>query len=192
MKRSAVHSLGGLAALLLVTAAPAIGSAGPVNEPSLEHLTDGGPLSFSFGVVPLRPQLLAPAAALPGSQAAESGRPTDAEAQVAALSLDLKLRWPGTGAMSPLEPYMAIGPALFLVEPDYAARVLGTRVDPSLRLGAKAGAGLNWRLGKATTLFGAYEVTTAGESGLAPLGAKSPSDPVLHGYDFTYGLRFRY
>ncbi len=192
MKRSTVRSLGGLAALLLLAAAPAIGSAGPVSEPSLEHLTDDGPLSFSFGVVPLRPQLVAPAAALPGGQAAESGRLTDADAQVTALSFDLKLRWPGTGAMSPLEPYMAIGPALFLVEPDYAARVLGTRVDPSLRLGAKAGAGLNWRLGKATTLFGAYEVTTAEESGLAPLGAKSPSDPRLHGYDFTYGLRFRY
>ena len=176
-----------------MAAAPAIGSAEePVSEPGLEHLPDGGPLSFSFGVVPLRPQLVAPAAALPGGQAAESGRPTDADTQVTALSFDLKLRWPGTGAMSPLEPYMAIGPVLFLVEPDYAARVLGTRVDPSLRLGAKAGAGLNWRLGKATTLFGAYEVTTARESGLAPLGAKSPSDPVLHGYDFTYGLRLRY
>jgi hypothetical protein len=191
MKRSTIPFLGGLVALLLLAAASASGSAEPVSEPILGHLTDGGPLSFSFGVVPLRPQLVVPAAAS-GGQAAEDGRATDVNAQVTAVSFDLKLRWPGTGAMSPLEPYIAIGPALFLLEPDSAANVPGTRVDPSLRLGAKAGGGLNWRLGKATTLFGAYEVTTAGESSVGPLGARSPSDPVLHGYDFTYGLRFRY
>ena len=191
MKRSNICSLGGFAALLLLTAAPAIGSAGWVSEPIFEHLTEDGPFSFSFGVAPLRPSLVAPAAAS-GGQAAEEGRTTEATARVTAVSFELKLRWPGTGTMAFLEPYMAVGPALFLIEPESAANVPGTRVDPSLRLGAKAGAGLNWRLGKATTLFGAYEVTTAGESNLAPLGTRSPSDPALHGYDFTYGLRFRY
>jgi hypothetical protein len=191
MKQSAARSLGGLAVVVLLATAPALAIAGPANQPSFEHLTDAGPLSLGFGVAPLRPTLVAPAL-LPGGQAAEGGRPTEVDAQATALSFELRLRWPGLDATSPLEPYMAVGPALFVVEPDFAARVLGTRLDPSLRLGARAGAGLNWRLGKATTLFGAYEVTAASESGLAPLGARSASDPALHGYDFTYGLRFRY
>jgi hypothetical protein len=103
MTRSTIHSVSGRAALLLLAAAPAIGSAGPVSDSILEHLTDGGPLSFSFGVVPLRPQFVAPAAAS-GGQAAEDGRATDANAQVTALSFDLKLRWPGTGTMSRSRP----------------------------------------------------------------------------------------
>jgi len=52
LKQSTVRSLGGLAALLVV---PPIDLAGSVNESSLEHLPDGGPLSFSFDVVPPRP-----------------------------------------------------------------------------------------------------------------------------------------
>ena len=162
-----------------------------MGEPTLEHLADAGPLSFSLGVAPLRLQLAVPTTAF-GTQEAEGSRPTGANAQLTALSFDLTVRWPGTSAMSVLEPYMAIGPALFLGAPDYSAGMPAARVDPSLRLGAKGGAGINWRFGKAATLFGAYEVTTAGESNLAALGAKSPSDPALHGYDFTYGLRFRY
>jgi hypothetical protein len=192
MKQSAARSLGGLAVLLLLAIAPALTIAGPANEPSFEHLTDAGPLSLGFGVAPLRPTLTTPSALGPGGQPAEGARATDLDAQATALSFELRLRWPGLDATSPLEPFMAVGPALFVVEPDYAARVLGTRIDPSLRLGARAGAGLNWRLGKATTLFGAYEVTAASESGRAPLGARSASDPALHGFDFTYGLRFRY
>ena len=189
MSRSFARCFLALTLLYAVMAAPAVTVAGPSTEPVLGHLTDA--FSFGFDISPLRPQLVAPVT-MPAGQAADTGRPADLDAQAKAVSFDLKLRWPGTEATSALEPYMTLGPALFVVEPDFAGRGAGARLDPSYRVGAKAGAGLNWKLGKAATLFGAYEVTTAGESGLTSLGAKSPSDPTVHGYDFTYGLRFRY
>ena len=114
----------------------------------------------------------------------------DADSQGAAVSFDLKLAWPGAARIGPLEPYVALGPALFVIEPDYAGRLLGTRVDPALQLGAKVGAGVNWRVGKRVTLFGAYEVMTAGPGGLTSEGAKAEAG--FSGYDFTYGLRFLY
>src|SRR5262249_3033405 len=119
----------------------------------------------------------------------ESGRPADFDSRGTALSFDFTLRWPGAQTGAPLEPYLAVGPALFVLEPDYPGRLLGTHVDPTYRLGAKAGAGLNRRPSKDVTLFGAYEVTTKGD---ASLGAKPAGDSALGGYDFTYGLRFRY
>ena len=107
------------------------------------------------------------------------------------MSFDIKLRWPGTET-SVVEPYVAFGPALFVVEPDDVSRLLGTHVDPALRVGAKAGVGLNWKLGKDATFFSAYELSTAGHGGLGSLGARSSADSALNGFDFTYGIRLRY
>lgn len=178
-----------VAFLLLVSAAPVVARAASPTEPALAHAIDlGSALSLGFGVSPLRPQLPAP---FPGGQGSESGRPADPDPQATALSFDLMLRWPGTET-SALEPYLAIGPALFLVEPDYAGRLLGTRVDPSFRVGARAGAGVNWKLRKDVTLFGAYEATTAADAGLHSLGSRPAADPGLSGYDFTYGVRIRF
>lgn len=172
-----------LVSLLLVVVAltaPRTAPAASV-EPLLEHVTDrGAAISLGFDVAPLRPQVAPPPPVLP----------LDAELQSTAISFDLRLRWPGAELPRALEPYLVVGPALFVVEPDYVGRLLGTRVDPSLRLGAKAGAGVNWHIGKDATLFGAYEATSGG--GLGPVGGKgSAADPVS-GYDFTYGIRFRY
>jgi hypothetical protein len=108
--------------------------------------------------------------------------------QSTAISFDLKLKWPGSDLTRTLQPYLVVGPALLVVEPDYVSRMLGTRVDPDLRLGARAGAGLDWHVGKDLTLFGAWETTNAGKS----LGTRSPADPTVSGHDFTYGLRLRY
>jgi hypothetical protein len=108
------------------------------------------------------------------------------------VSFDLELTWPGAAGTGQVEPYVALGPALFVIEPDYAGRLLGTRVDPALQLGAKASAGVKWRLGKRTTLFGAYEVTAAPQGGFTAPGGKTPADTGLTGHDFTYGLRFLY
>jgi hypothetical protein len=170
---------------VLVVLVPAAARAGSSAESLLGYLTEPGhAVSLGLGVSALRPHLVAPSAPL---AAGESGRPADVDPQHGtALSVDLRLRWPGVDVTSPVEPYVTLGPALFVVEPDYAAR---SRLDPSLQVGAKVGAGVNWRLGKATTLFGAYEVTTAADP--AP-GARSTADPALTGYDFTYGLRVRY
>lgn len=165
-----------LIAAVLVLAAVTPVSAGPAGEPILERLTDiGASISLGFGMAPLRPQLAPPTPAIPG--------PAEAELPSTALSFDLKLGWPG-GEVTRLEPYVALGPALFVVEPDYFGRLLGARVDPALRLGAKAGAGLNWHLGKDTTLFGAYEATT----GFSPRGTRDD----VSGFDFIYGIKLRY
>jgi hypothetical protein len=168
-----------LIAALVLALVPATTPAAPPNERVLEHLTDlGGAISLGFGVTPLRPQLASPVAPVPA----------DLDLQSTALSFDLKLKWPGSDVVRSLEPYLVVGPALFVVEPDYVSRLLGTRVDPALRLGAKAGAGVNWHLGRDLTLFGAYEATT----GAGPLGTRTPADSAITGYDFTYGLRLRY
>jgi hypothetical protein len=178
------------AALLLGTAFLSMAGPDASTEPSAAVPTDPGSVfTFGFGVSPLRPQLPAPLAAVPGGQVSESGRPADFDSHGNVLSFDFTLRWPGAETAIPLEPYLAVGPALFVVEPDYPGRLLGTRVDPTFRLGARAAAGLNWRLTKDVTLFGAYEVTTGGD---AALGAKPAGDAAVGGYEFTYGLRFRY
>jgi len=143
------------------------------------RLTDfGDALSLGFGVTPLKPELTPP-------------RPAPADfdlLQSTALSFDLKLKWPGTDVTRSLEPYVVVGPALFVVEPDYLSRMLGTRVDPDLRLGAHAGAGVDWHLGKDLTLFGAWETTSTAASPRT----RTPADSGIGGYDFTYGLRLRY
>ena len=204
MERSILSRLGAVAALVVTLGAAPAALAGPASELSpdlgpvtagsppatiLDHLTDNGsPVHLGLGVTPLRSQL---PATIPGALGGESERPLDAEARGAALSFDLKLAWPGAARVGPLEPYVTLGPALFVIEPDYAGRLLGTRVDPTLQLGARAGAGVSWRLGKRATLFGAYEVTTTGPGGLASRDTK-PSDSGISGYDFTYGLRLLY
>ncbi len=201
MKRSPLSRLAILTALAValgVAPAALAGQAselspdlGPVARPPtiLDHLNDdGSPVRLGLGVTPLRPQL---PASIPGALGGESERPLDAEGRGTALSFDLKLAWPGTTGVGGLEPYVALGPALFVIEPDYAGRFLGTRVDPTLQLGAKAAAGVNWRLGKHATLFGAYEVTTTGPGGLASRDSRAP-ESAIGGYDFTYGLRFLY
>jgi hypothetical protein len=147
-------------------------------------------VSLGLGVSPLRDSLTLGDAF--GAAGAEPIRPLDPDPRSTIYSFDLKLTWPGTTSFSGLEPYLAMGPALFIVEPDYAGRLLGTRVDSSFRLGARAGAGLAWHLGRNTTLFGAWEVTTASPGGLAPSGSRGAADTQVSGYDLTYGLRFRY
>lgn len=185
-----IRRLAAVASLLSGIAHPAVAAAGSSTEPSLASTPDpGSVITFGFGVSPLRPELPPPLAAVPGGPGSESGRPADFDGRGTALSFDFTLRWPGAESAIPLEPYLAVGPALFVVEPDYPKWLLGTRVDPTLRLGARAGAGLNWRLTKDLTLFGAYEVTRGGD---ASLGAKPAGDSAVGGYDFTYGLRLRY
>jgi hypothetical protein len=190
MKSARLCTVAVLASVVLVLTLPAnaLGgaAAGPAPGPAVDL---GSVLSVGFGVSPLGVQL----PALPlgaGGHGSDTGLPTTLEAEGKALSLDVRLRWPGADGAGPLEPYLSLGPALFLVEPDYAGLLLGTRTDPSVRVGAKAGAGLNWRLGRDVTLFGAYELTTAADGGLSS-GARA-ADPGTGGYDFTYGIRFRF
>jgi len=166
--------------VLMLAVSPLTSLAASAAEPVAGHLLDlGDAISLGFGVTPLRPQLAPP-------------RPAPADLSLmesTALSFDLKLRWPGSDVTKALQPYLVLGPALFVVEPDYVSRMLGTRVDPDLRLGARAGAGVDWHLGKDLTLFGAWETTT---SEAASPRSRPPADSGIGGFDFTYGLRLRY
>lgn len=194
--------LGGVLVALLLAGAvtPATGAAGTMNpprgeggaDPAPDRLADGWPgISFGLGVSPLRSQfgLAAPQAAT-GVQGGEPAGLLDPEGK--ALSFDLKLGWPGTDKFSLLEPYVKLGPALFIVEPDYVSRLVGAQPDPSYRLGAKAGAGVNLHLGKNAELFSAYEIMSPSHTAVPPLGAKTPAETGIGGYDFMYGLRLRY
>jgi hypothetical protein len=65
--------------------------------------------------------------------------------------------------------------------------------DPTVRVGAKAGAGFNWRLSRDATLFGSYDVTTTKvDGGFTAPGGKAPTANSPTGYDLLYGVRFRY
>ena len=165
-----------LVALALVLTPGVVLAASPSDPGRLADFGEG--LSFGFGVTPLKPDLVPPRPA-----------PADLELlQSTAVSFDLKLRWPGTDVTKSFQPYLVLGPALFIVEPDYFSRLLGTRVDPDLRLGARAGAGLDWHLGKDLTLFGAWETTTEA----AHAKSRTPGEAGVSGFDFTYGIRLRY
>jgi len=182
-----------MAALFIASgAAPATTCAGASNEPILQSPVEGSSaISLGVDVTPFRRQLGPGVSAIPSEQGGERAWPADSDARGTVISLGLKLVRPATQALTTVEPYLTLGPALFVVEPHYVSRLLATDVDPTLRLGAKASAGLNWWLGKNTMVFGAYEVTTAGD-GDPTHGAKSATDPGIGGYGFTYGLRFRY
>jgi hypothetical protein len=175
-----------IAFLVAAVAAPVTTFAGPDSEPLLQRLLDTGASAFSFGVSESSFLDLG-APANPGERA----RALDADTRSKAMSFDLKLKWPGAETM-PVEPYVTLGPALIVTEPDSLAALAGSRVDPALRLGAKVGAGLNWRLGRDTTLFGAYGFTTDRPNGLLTDGPRSPRDAGNTGFDLMYGVRFRY
>ena len=173
------------ALVVLLVAAPVTAFAGPDTEPFLYRLLDTGASALSFGVSESSFLDLG-APANPGERA----RALDADTRSKAMSFDLKLKWPGAETM-PVEPYVTLGPALIVSDSDSFAALAGSAVDPGVRLGAKVGGGLNWRLGKDTTLFGAYGFTTDSPNSLL-------TDPRTHGdagntgFDLMYGIRFRY
>ncbi len=187
MTRSVACRFAGVVALLVaVVAAPVTTFAGPDSEPFLARLLDTGASAFSFGVS--ESSFLDLGA--PGNPG-ERARALDADTRSKAMSFDLKLKWPGAETM-PVEPYVTLGPALIVTDPDSFAALAGSRVDPAVRLGAKVGGGLNWRLGKDTTLFGAYGFTTDSPNGLLTDGPRKSGDAGNTGFDLMYGLRFRY
>src|ERR687891_366827 len=162
MKSARLCTMAALASVILVLTLPAIALGGAAAKPAPSPAVDlGSVLSVGFGVSPLGVQLSALPVGVSG-QGRDTGPPTALEAEGKALSFDVRLRWPGADGAGPLEPYLSFGPALFLVEPDYAG-----------------------------PLFGAYELTTAADGGLSS-GVRAGSDPSAGGYDFTYGIRFRF
>ena len=197
MNRSVACCFAGVVALFLaVVAVPVTTFAAPGSEPFLERFLDTSGSAFSFGVSkPSFRDLGSMAPTTPGAQAGERFRLLDADARGKTIFFDLKLRWPANDA-TPLEPYVTLGPALIVTETDSITALAGRDLDPAMRLGAKVGAGLNWRLGKDTTLFGAYGFTTAGPDGILTVDRPGPKTPTGDAgntsFDLMYGVRFRY
>ena len=176
MNQRLLRCLGIVAAIVAAGAAPVRTEAGASSDNLLELAAKGGPsVGLGFGVSPLHWELIAPG---------------DREPRGRAVSFDIKLKWPT--AELPIEPYLVLGPALFVDQPQELSSLTGIPADPVLRLGAKAGAGFNWRLSKDATLFGSYDITTTTVDGFTSAGAKAPAAALPTGYDVLYGVRFRY
>jgi hypothetical protein len=191
MNQRLMQWLGVMAVVVVVVAAPAVAQAGTSSDNLLDLAAKNGPsLGFGLGVSPLHTDLVPPIESAPGSVAAESRMLGDREPAGRAVSFDIKLRWPT--AQLPIEPYIVLGPALLVDQSHELYSLGGPASDPVLRLGAKAGAGFNWRLTRDATLFGSYDVTTSAADRFSPLGSRGAAASSATGYDLLYGLRLRY
>jgi hypothetical protein len=169
--------------------------AGTTSDNLLDLAAKGGPaVGLGFGVSRSPWAPLALPSAAPTSSATDDAILPTLEPHGRAVSLDVKLRWPSAGD-TPIgfEPYAVLGPALMLNSPHEPYSLFGTPADPVLRVGAKLGAGFNWQLNKAMTLFGSYDMTrTTGDGVSASSGPRMPTSGAATGYDALYGIRFRY
>jgi hypothetical protein len=180
----------GVLGVIVAAAAPGQALAGASSDNLLDLAARGLPsTSLGFGVSPLRWDVVAPPV-IAGSTPAEGRILEDRERHDRAVSLDFKLTWPG--AQLPIEPYVVLGPALLVGPPHDTFDLVGAPADPTFRLGAKAGAGFNWRLTKDATLFGSYDATTTGVDALSPPRTKASATGVPTEYELLYGVRFRY
>jgi len=187
MKRHHVRWLAIAALIVGIGLTPITTQAGSSSSDNLLDLASpsNSTVGFGFGVSPLRWEALPP-----------TETPASGESRILgdlprgkAVSFDMKLRWP-TGD-TPFEPYVVLGPALFVTQPTEFSTLLGSQIDPTYRLGARAGAGFNWRLGKDATLFGSYDMSRATGEGVVAPGTKAPASGAT-GYDVLGGVRFRY
>ena len=191
MNQRVLRCLGIVAVAVAVGAAPVTAGAGASSDNLLELAAKGGlSVGVGFDVSPLHWELIAPPDSISSSKTAESRMLADPEPLGRAVSFDIKLKWPT--ADLPIEPYVVLGPALFVNRPQELSSLIGIPADPVLRLGAKAGAGFNWRLSKDATLFGSYDVTTTTVDGFTSPGTKAPAPNAPTGYDLLYGVRFHY
>src|SRR5689334_2576367 len=169
--------------------------AGTTSDNLLDLAAKGGPaVGLGFGVSRSPWAPLALPSSAPGSPASDDAILPTLEPHGRAVSLDVKLRWPTAGdAPTSFEPYAVLGPALMLNSPHEPYSLFATPADPVLRVGAKLGAGFNWQLNKAMTLFGSYDMTrTTGDGVSASTGPRMPTSGAATGYDALYGIRFRY
>lgn len=113
-----------------------------------------------------------------------------------AISFELRLRWPtlarDASAKTQLQPYLSLGPALFVARPDDVTTVgpLTSPRDLSLSLGVLGGAGLAWQFAENASLFGEYRFTNTGAEKLLPLGRAIGRDANTS--DLLYGISVRF
>jgi len=189
-------------ATLALGVAPAL-AGGPVDDdPLAPYRLERGAFQLGFGVAPLKLDRLDPLASPPaaGGGAREPSaldlRTWDPGA--AAISFDVKLRWPGeeggradaAPGLGGLRPYLSFGPALLVAQPNYS--LLAGRADAgdyAMSLGLKGGAGITWQVDPNISLFGEYAITRAAENQTLP-GTRSGESLDTEG--FRYGLKIRF
>jgi hypothetical protein len=131
------------------------------------------------------------------SQGTAAARLIDPDLHFDALSFDLKVRRPapaGTGSSSSLQPYVSVGPALFVARPGevIGLGLLAARREVSLSLGVLGGAGLSRRLGENTAPFGEDRVARSGSSRRLPIGERGALGRDADTADLRSGVSVRF
>ncbi len=115
-----------------------------------------------------------------------------------AISFVLRLRWPTLARESPpgtqLQPYVSVGPALFVARPDDLTvfGALPSQNAVSLSVGMMGGAGLSWQLSENASVFGEYRFTQPGSDKLLPLGGRGTLGRDANTSDLLYGISVRF
>ena len=151
---------------------------------------DLGPIGFGVSVNPRRPSLLHDQGPSSGLAASAFYGLGDTQLRTTEIGLDLRLRWPSgaeAAALSVVEPYVSLGPALFVgSHDDSPALARGANRDRPMALGMRGALGVMWRVTRDAELFGEYRLTQ--DRGAA--GSKASGD--LGGADLFYGFSLRF
>jgi hypothetical protein len=126
-------------------------------------------------------------------------RVIDPSPNIETVSLGLQLRWPTltgevTQTPSALEPYVSIGPTLFVARPAHAFTLglLPSQQEVSMAVGVLGSAGLSWRLSENASLFGEYRFMDSGTTKVGPFGGTGPFMRDADQSDLLYGISVRF
>jgi len=165
--------------------------------PEVERWLDGSqPLTFGFDTSSYRISTLGTKPVIATEDPSYGNTPyrlIDPDLHGTAISFDLKLRWPSSSTIGAVEPYVSIGPTLFVTGSDNVTRFgqVAPRTDSAMSLGLSWGAGLSWRLSRNAELFGGYRFLQYGRDSALSRGERS-SESELIGHDVLYGISVRF
>lgn len=151
-----------------------------------------GPIDLGLRVAPRRPSLSLDLTSRPTVTGAMAlYRLTDTDLRTMDIGLDLRLRWPSMAtestALSHLQPYVSLGPAVSVTTADDVAAIgrLAPRTDRAMSLGMQGALGLLWPLTKDASLFGEYRMIQD-----RSLGSRTTTGEF--GVDLSYGFSVRF
>ncbi len=191
-----------IATLALGAARATAGALGADGDPLAAYRLERGAFELGFGVAPLKLRNLddlapaaTPAPVLPLVPVDPDPRTYDPRS--AAISFDLKLRWPGDDAagnggglrLGGLRPYVTLGPALLVAQPTYSLLAGRDPTDYAMSLGLKGGAGVTWQVDRNVSLFGEYGFTRSADDNVLPRNRTGES---LDTQGFRYGVKIRF
>jgi len=126
-------------------------------------------------------------------------RLADIDIDVTGIAFDLMLRWPlPTGSGFPkgrLQPYLTVGPTLFIVDVDDTTNFgpPSRQSDTDTEVGVKVGAGLAWQVHRNVALFGEYRFTHVNAKvKFRDPGGTETAEADLDTHHVIFGVSFRY